>query len=142
MPTPKFQMLRRPLITPQCYTLSPPQDTSPVCGDTCSCGVSSTVEAGVTTVGDVCLKVADCCGVSPSWERGVKPDSWRVNAESVCVTGDEYGTKVEGEGNEYVKADGEGDDIKAEGDNCVVLEFNLDTETVGTGNVKFAVCPC
>jgi hypothetical protein len=134
--------LRRPLFTPQCYTLSPPQDTSPVCCVECSAGVSCIVEAGVTAVGDVCVKGADGCGVSPDWERGVEPDSWGINAESVCVTGYEYGTKADGEGNEYIKADVGGDDIKTEGDSCVVLEFNLDTETVGTVDAKIAVCSC
>lgn len=142
MPTPKFPILRRPFITPQCYPLSPPQDTSSACGVRCSDGVRRTVEAGVKAVGDVCVKVADGCGVSPDWETGVKPDSWSVNAECVCTTGDEYGIKVDGEDNEHVKADGGGDDINTEGDNCVVLGFNPGTETVGNGDAKMAACLC
>lgn len=88
MPTPKFPILRHPLTTSQCYTLLPPQDTS-VCGIECSDDVSRTVEAGVKAVGVVCVKVADGCGVSLDGERGIEPDSWRVNAECVCTTGDD-----------------------------------------------------
>jgi hypothetical protein len=141
VPTPKFPILRRPFITTQCYTLSPPQDTSSLCGVGCSGGVR-TVETGVKAVSDVCVKVTDGCGVSPDWETGVKPDSWSVNAECDCTTGDEYDIKADGEDSEHVKADGGGDDINTEGDSCVVLEFNLGTETVDTGVTKIAACLC
>ena len=52
--------MRRPLITPQWYALSSPQDTS-LCGVGCSDGVRRAVEAGVKAVGDVYVKVADVC---------------------------------------------------------------------------------
>ena len=142
VPTPKFPILGRPLITSHCYTLSSLQDTS-VCGVKCSDGVSRTVEDGVKAVGVVCVKVADVCGVSPDGERGVKPDSWSVNAECVCTTGDDWGIKVDGEDSERIKSvGGGGDDINTEDDSCAMLEFNLVTETVGTGDAKIASCLC
>ena len=115
------------IITPQCYTLSPPQDTSPVCGVGCSDGVRRTVESGDKAVGDVCVKVADVCDVPPDRGSVIKPDSWSVSAERVCTTGDECGIEGNKEDNEHDKAGGGGDDINTEGDSCVVLEFNLST---------------
>jgi len=116
--------------------------TSPACDVGCSDGVRRTVEAGDKAVGDVCVKVADGCGVSPDWERDVETDSWSVNGECVCTTGDECGIVGDEEDNEHDKADCGGDDINTEGDSCVVLEFNLSTETVGTGDAKIVSCLC
>jgi hypothetical protein len=140
--TPKFPILRRLLITPQCYIISTPQDTSSVYGGGSSDRLRRTVEAGVKAVGDVCVKVADGCGTSPDRERGVKRDCSSINAECVCSTGDECGIEVQGEDNEHVTADGGCDDSNNEGDSCVVLEFNLGSETVGTGDSKIAACVC
>jgi hypothetical protein len=144
VPTNKFPNLRLTLITAQCYTLSPPQDTSSLSGDACSHVVGRTVEAVVKAVGEVCVKFADGCGASPDWERHVKPDAWSVNADCVCTTGDECGIEADGEDNEHVKADGGGgdDDINIEGDSCVLLEFILGAETVGIGDAKVAACLC
>jgi hypothetical protein len=136
VPTPKFPFLRRPSITPQCYTLSPQQDTSPVCGAGCSDGVRRTVEAGGKAVGDVCAKIADGCSVSSDWEREGKHNLWSVNGECVCTTGDECGTESDEEDNEHDKADGGDDDINTEGHSCVVLGFNVGTETVDIGDAK------
>lgn len=59
---------------------------------------------------------------------------------NVCSTGGEYGIKADGEVDEHVKADGGGDDIKTKGDRCVAHKFNLDTETMGSGDAKIAAC--